>query len=139
MALVLELLAGRRDVRVPDLGHPAPGELDLPFAERRLELQKKERLLDVQNRRHSRSTVAVEPSAARCRAARSGVAAGAALLARPRAQPRRGGAPLAARGRRGGRRTAAVTGGGSLCSRSGPGRQDSHMPVWRGWGGPALP
>ena len=59
VALVLELPAGRRDVRVPDLREPAPGELDVALAERRLDLQQEHSLLDVQHLWHDRSTVAV--------------------------------------------------------------------------------
>ena len=58
MALVLELLAGRRDVGMPDLRLLAPGELDLALVERRLELQQQERLFDVEDLRHSRVTLA---------------------------------------------------------------------------------
>src|SRR5204863_9793414 len=53
VALVLELLAGRRDVRVPDLRHAAARELDVPLVEGRLELQEEERLLDVQHAWHN--------------------------------------------------------------------------------------
>src|SRR4051794_32397416 len=38
VALVLELLAGRGDVRVPALCHPAASELDGALVERRLDL-----------------------------------------------------------------------------------------------------
>ena len=49
VALVLELLAGRRDIRVPDLGQPAARELHVALVERRLELQEQQRLLDIQD------------------------------------------------------------------------------------------
>ena len=49
VALVLELLARRRDIRVPTLGHPAAGELDIALVKRRDELKEEEVLLDVQN------------------------------------------------------------------------------------------
>ena len=58
VALVLELLAGRRDVRVPALGQPAARELDVALVERRLDLQEEDGLLDVQHLRHDRPTVA---------------------------------------------------------------------------------
>jgi hypothetical protein len=50
--LVLELLAGRGDVRVPLLGEAPPGELDVALVERRLDLEQEHRLLDVHDRRH---------------------------------------------------------------------------------------
>ena len=46
---MLELLARRRDVGVPDLGHAAPRELDLALVERRLQLEQQDGLLDVQD------------------------------------------------------------------------------------------
>ena len=55
VALVLELLAGRRDVGVPHLRHAPARELDLALVERRLELQEEQRLLDVQHLRHRQS------------------------------------------------------------------------------------
>ena len=39
VALMLVLPSGRSDVRMPLLGHPAPGQLHVPLIERRLELQ----------------------------------------------------------------------------------------------------
>jgi hypothetical protein len=42
VALVLELLARRRDVRVPDLRHAAARELHVALVERRLELEKEQ-------------------------------------------------------------------------------------------------
>ena len=58
VALVLVLAAGRRDVRVPALGHPPARELHRPLVEGRLELQQQDRLLDVEDRRHDRLRVA---------------------------------------------------------------------------------
>ena len=52
VALVLELLARRRDVRVPDLRLAAARQLHVALAEGRLELQQKQRLLDVENTWH---------------------------------------------------------------------------------------
>jgi hypothetical protein len=40
---------GRRDVRVPALGHPAARELHVALVERRLELQQEQMLLDVED------------------------------------------------------------------------------------------
>ena len=59
VALVLELLARRGDVGVPDLRLPAPRELHLALVERRLELQEKERLLDVEDAWHEPTRVAL--------------------------------------------------------------------------------
>ena len=56
--LVLELLAGRRDVGMPPLGLPAPRELDVALVERRVDLQEEHGLFDVQHLRHDRLTVA---------------------------------------------------------------------------------
>jgi hypothetical protein len=53
VALVLELLARRRDVGMPDLRHAPARELDLALVEGRLELQQEERLLDVQHTWHN--------------------------------------------------------------------------------------
>jgi len=39
MTLVLMLAAGRSDIRMPDLGHPPPGQLNGTLIERRLELE----------------------------------------------------------------------------------------------------
>jgi ADP-ribose pyrophosphatase YjhB (NUDIX family) len=59
---VLHLAPGRRDVGVPALRHPAPRELHGALVERRLELQEEDGLLDVEDLRHERSTVAgMEP------------------------------------------------------------------------------
>jgi hypothetical protein len=52
MALVLELLAGRRDVGMPALRLPAPCELDVALLEGRLDLKEEDRLLDVQHIGH---------------------------------------------------------------------------------------
>ena len=52
MALVLELLARRGDVRVPDLRLPATRELHVALVERRLQLEEEQRLLDVENGGH---------------------------------------------------------------------------------------
>ena len=52
VTLVLELLAGGRDVGMPALCELAPRQLDLALAERRLELQEEHRLLDVEDLRH---------------------------------------------------------------------------------------
>ena len=54
MALVLELLAGRRDVGMPALGHAPARELHVALVERRLELQEQDGLLDVEDLRHDR-------------------------------------------------------------------------------------
>jgi hypothetical protein len=52
MALVLDLLAGRREVRVPHLRLPPARELDVALLERGLELQQEQRLFDVEDLRH---------------------------------------------------------------------------------------
>ena len=52
MTLVRDLPAGRREVRMPDLGLAATRELDVPFLERGLELQQQQCLLDVEELRH---------------------------------------------------------------------------------------
>ena len=57
VALVLELLARRRDVGVPDLRHPAARQLDLALVERRLDLQQQQRLFDVEHVRHEPTRV----------------------------------------------------------------------------------
>ena len=58
---MLELLAGRRDVGVPALGHPPPRELHVALVERRLELQQEQLLLDIQDRRgHDPTTLAAD-------------------------------------------------------------------------------
>ena len=62
VALVLVLAAGRRDVRMPALGHPPAGELDRALVERRLELQQEEGLLDVEDARHDLQKLAARPS-----------------------------------------------------------------------------
>src|SRR5215218_2917741 len=49
---MLELLARRRDVGMPLLREPAPGELDLALVERRLDLQEEDGLLDVDDLWH---------------------------------------------------------------------------------------
>ena len=49
---MLELLARRRDVRVPDLRLTTACELHVALAEGRLELQQQQRLLDVENAWH---------------------------------------------------------------------------------------
>ncbi|MFM9126793.1 MAG: hypothetical protein ACKOTA_04385 [Solirubrobacterales bacterium] len=49
VALVLDLAAGRGQVRVPDLGLTAPGELYGALVEGRVELQQLSALLDVQD------------------------------------------------------------------------------------------
>ena len=79
MALVLELAAGRRDVRVPDLGELAARELDVALVERRIDLQEEHGLFDVQHLRHDPHTV---PSAA----GHSGVAGAATPTTSPRRQ-----------------------------------------------------
>ena len=61
VALVRELLAGRGEVGVPDLGLPAACQLDVALVERRLELQEEQRLLDVQDLRHRPLTVNGDP------------------------------------------------------------------------------
>ena len=58
MALVLELAPGRRDVGMPELREPAPRELDVALAERRLDLEQEDGLLDVQHLWHDLLTVA---------------------------------------------------------------------------------
>ena len=59
MALVLELPALRRDVRVPALGHPPARQLHRALVERRLQLQQQQMLLDVQDGRgHDPTTLA---------------------------------------------------------------------------------
>ena len=58
MALVLVLASGRRDVRVPALGHPAPGELHRTLIKWWLKLQEKKRLLDVEDPWHDSFTLA---------------------------------------------------------------------------------
>jgi hypothetical protein len=50
--LVLELLARRGDVGMPDLRHPPARELDVALVEGRVDLQQEDRLLDVQHVRH---------------------------------------------------------------------------------------
>ncbi len=50
VTLVLGLLAARRDVRVPALGHPPPRQLDAPLVEWRLQLQEEQRLLEIEDR-----------------------------------------------------------------------------------------
>jgi hypothetical protein len=57
VALVLVLLAGRGDVRMPALRHPPAGELDVALVERRLQLQEEHGLFDVQHLRHDPHTV----------------------------------------------------------------------------------
>ena len=52
VALVLRAPPGRRDVRVPALGHPAPGELNRSLVKRRLELEQKKRLFDIEHLGH---------------------------------------------------------------------------------------
>src|SRR3954464_13104227 len=49
MALVLELLAGRGEVGVPDLGQTPARQLDVALAERRLELEEKHPLFEVED------------------------------------------------------------------------------------------
>ena len=58
MALMLVLSAGRSDVGVPALGHPAARELDFTGVERRLELQQEHRLFNIEDPRHRASTLA---------------------------------------------------------------------------------
>jgi hypothetical protein len=58
VALVLELLAGRRDVGVPALGLAPACELDVALVERWLDLQEENGLFDVQHLRHDRETLA---------------------------------------------------------------------------------
>ena len=57
VALVLELLAGRGDVRVPDLRHPPPRHLDLALVEGRRDLQQQERLFEVEHVGHEPTRV----------------------------------------------------------------------------------
>ena len=52
VALVLGLATGRRDVRVPPLGHPTAREMDLTLIERSFELQQQHRLFDIEDPRH---------------------------------------------------------------------------------------
>jgi hypothetical protein len=52
VALVFVLAAGGRDVRVPDLGHPPPGELHLTLVERRLQLQQEQSLFKIKDPSH---------------------------------------------------------------------------------------
>ncbi|MCW3023482.1 MAG: UDP-N-acetylmuramate dehydrogenase [Conexibacter sp.] len=52
VALVLELLAGWGQVRMPHLGLLAAGQLDVALLEGRLELQEEQRLFDVEDLRH---------------------------------------------------------------------------------------
>jgi hypothetical protein len=61
VALVLELPARRRDVGMPDLREPAPRELYVALAERRLDLKQQDGLLDVQHLWHDLLTVASGP------------------------------------------------------------------------------
>jgi hypothetical protein len=52
VALVLVAASGRGNVRVPALGHPAPGQLHRALVERGLELEQQQRSFDVQDARH---------------------------------------------------------------------------------------
>ena len=52
VALMLMLAALRRDVRMPALGEPAAGELDVALVKRRLQLQQEERLFEIKNLGH---------------------------------------------------------------------------------------
>jgi hypothetical protein len=52
VALVLELLPGRRDVGMPLLGQAPARELDVALVERRIDLQQEDRLLDVDDLGH---------------------------------------------------------------------------------------
>ncbi|MDX6714373.1 MAG: UDP-N-acetylmuramate dehydrogenase, partial [Baekduia sp.] len=52
VALVLELLAGRCEIGMPDLGLPAARELDVALLEGRVELQEEHCLFDVEDLRH---------------------------------------------------------------------------------------
>ena len=79
---MLVLLARRRDVRVPALGEPAAGELDVALVERRLDLQEEHGLFDVQHLRHDPLTV---PSSGNT------VPSAPVLPARRPLQPRRAG------------------------------------------------
>jgi hypothetical protein len=58
VALMLVLATGRRDVRVPALGHPPTGELDLALVERRLELEEEQRLFEIEDPGHEGQTLA---------------------------------------------------------------------------------
>ena len=49
---VLDLLAGRRQVGMPALGQPAPGQLHRALVEWGVDLQQEKRLLDVEDRWH---------------------------------------------------------------------------------------
>src|SRR4029077_5941306 len=64
VALVLELQARGRDVRMPALGHPAPGKLHVALFERRLELQQEHVLLYVQDRYGHDPTTLATPATA---------------------------------------------------------------------------
>jgi hypothetical protein len=52
MTLVLALLPGRGYVGVPALGKSAPCKLDVALVERRIDLEKEDRLFDVDDLRH---------------------------------------------------------------------------------------
>ncbi len=55
VALMLELAAGRSDVRMPLLGQTTACELDVALVERWFDLEKENRLFDVQHLRHEPS------------------------------------------------------------------------------------
>jgi Icc-related predicted phosphoesterase len=55
VALVLDLLAGGRQVGMPALGQPPPGQLHCPLVERRVELEEQEGLLYVEDLGHEPS------------------------------------------------------------------------------------
>ena len=61
VALVRDLLAGRGQVGVPDLGLAAARELHVALVERRLELQEEQRLLDIEDLRHDFEVIGSGP------------------------------------------------------------------------------
>jgi len=65
VALMFMLAPGRRDVRVPTLGHPPARELHCALIERRLELQEEHRLLYIEDPSHEVSKLAAEPRCSR--------------------------------------------------------------------------
>ena len=80
VALVLVLASRRRDVGMPALGHPAARELHGALVERRLELQEKKCLFDVEDPWHDSFTLATWPRVGRqkrCRPSREASAASA--------------------------------------------------------------